>query len=651
MATNTPRAGSGRPKRSSATKSRSTTKAEAVDEAAYGELRTATDVRNGYLTGPGVDHLPIQYGVIDGRAVFDSCIDLGPVEEVEAEAAVLRDIHAVHLASPLHAEEPPLTDTEPELVLAGVGVPTSSSFLWPNGVVPFTINASLQNPNRVNQAITHLNERSPIRLVPRTNETNFVEFIGADGNSSPVGMRGGRQNIRLTAGSPVGTVVHEILHAIGIYHEQSRSDRDTFIDIRWQNIQSDATHNFQTVPGSVDYYDYDYGSVMHYPRGAFSSNNQDTIVPRRPGVTIGQRTGLSWTDRQTIAKLYERFFTNGYSGVWGSGTGAYALWVNATWDSFRQKWEEWSGQGLRLVDIHVRRVGNENRYSGVYLPGSGGYGLWANVNWTSFLAKHQEWTQQGLRLVSLHIHRDGNEDRFSGAFLPGSGAWGLWVGASWDSFRTKWQEWSAQGLRLIDIHVHKVNGQTRYSGVFAAGTGGHGLWANVTWDSFVAKWQEWSGQGLRLVDLNIHRDNGQNRYTGVFRQGAGAHYLWANVTWEGFRAKWQELAEGGLRLMDYEFPAPEIGGVLGSEDSGFEGEEPLVDLGLDEDGFGGIFDAADGAPSAAGVPESEGLGGLVPGQAVGPVATPGTDGVGAAELPDGGPREEEAVLGMIGGGG
>ena len=137
------------------------------------------------------------------------------------------------------------------------------------------------------------------------------------------------------------------------------------------------------MPGWVDYYDYDYGSIMHYPRGAFSSNNQDTIVPRRPGVTIGQRTGLSWTDRQTIAKLYERFFTNGYSGVWGSGTGADALWVNATWDSFRQKWEEWSGQGLRLVDIHVRRVGNENRYSGVYLPGSGGYGLWANVNWTT----------------------------------------------------------------------------------------------------------------------------------------------------------------------------------------------------------------------------------------------------------------------------
>ena len=153
------------------------------------------------------------------------------------------------------------------------------------------------------------------------------------------------------------------------------------------------------------------------------------------------------------------------------------------------------------------------------------------------------------------------------------------------------------------------------------------------------------------MDLNIHRDNGQNRYTGVFRQGAGAHYLWANVTWEGFRAKWQELAEGGLRLMDYEFPAPEIGLGLGSEDSGFEGEEPLVDLGLDEDGFGGIFDAADGAPSAAAFRKPRDSADSYPVRRSDRWRHRARDGVGAAELPDGGPREEEAVLGMIGGGG
>lgn len=622
-------------------------KAKPSDEGAYAELQTSDDIRSGYLTGPGVDHLPVQFSVIDGRAIFDSCIDLGSVDEALAEAEAYRAAQARALASPAHADETPGPE-DPGLVLAGVGVPTTSNLLWPDCVVPFTIDSSLQNPGRVNQAVAHLNERSPVRLVPRTTQPNFVRFIGATGNSSRVGMGGGQQDIRLTGNSPVGTVVHEILHAIGIYHEQSRADRDAFIDIRWQNIQADAVHNFQTVPGSVDYFDYDYGSVMHYPRGAFSSNNQDTIVPRQAGVTIGQRDGVSWTDRQTIAKLYERFFTKGYSGVWRAGSGKYGMWINATWDSFRAKWQEWSAQGLRLSDIHTRRVGNETRYSGVYLPGTGGHGLWANVSWESFRNKHQEWTQQGLRCVSLHCHQQGSQLRWSGAFLPGSGAWGLWVNASWDSFRAKWQEWSGQGLRLIDLHVHKVDGTTRYSGVFAAGTGGHGLWANVTWDDLVAKWREWSNQGLRLVDLAIHRDGGQNRYSGVFRQGTGAYYLWANMTWEGFRAKWEELAEQGLRLIDYDFPAAEAGGVQGDSASSFEAEDPLLDLGLELDGFGGLF----GTDDAGGRPvEGEGLGGLVRGGDARPAAGHQPDGEGAVSLPEGASVDHEGSAGQIGGGG
>lgn len=647
MATNNSNSGSSKSRAGANAKAKAS--ADASDAVAKGELQTSSDIRSGYLTGPGVDHLPVRYSVIDGLALFDGDIELGTVEQVQADAAAARAARVEVLAEPLHAEEP-----EPEdgldMELAGVGVPTSSSFLWPNGVVPFEIDSSLQNPGRVNEAITHLRDRSAIRLVPRTNQSNYVDFIGATGNSSKIGMQGGRQTIRLTANSPVGTVVHEILHAIGIYHEQSRSDRDAFIDIKWQNIEADALHNFQTVPGSVDYYDYDYGSVMHYPEWAFSKNGQDTIVPLQSGVTIGQRDGLSWTDRQTIAKLYERFFTNGYSGVWAPGSGKYALWVNASWDSFKAKWQQWSAQGLRLVDIHVRRVGNTNRYSGVYLPGSGAYGLWANVTWTSFKAKHAEWTAQGLRLVSLHVHRVGNQNRYSGVFLPGSGAWGLWVNASWDSFKAKWQEWSGRGLRLVDIHVHKVNGQTRYSGVFAAGTGSYALWANASWSSFLAKWKQWSNQGLRLVDLNIHRDNGKNRYTGVFRQGSGAYYLWANVTWEGFRAKWQELAGEGLRLVDYEFPAPEIGGVFSSADAGLEGEQELQDPGMDQDGFGGVFGEDDQTDAAAAATEAAGLGGYVFGEVDGVPLVVDPEGDGAAELPEHAPAEEQPIVAVIGGG-
>ncbi|NES05893.1 MAG: S8 family serine peptidase [Okeania sp. SIO2F4] len=277
----------------------------------------------------------------------------------------------------------------------------------------------------------------------------------------------------------------------------------------------------------------------------------------------------------------------GYAGVWRSGTGRYAVWINASWQSFRDKWQEWNAQGLRLHDIHVRRRGSKTLYSGVFLPGSGAYGLWANVTWDSFKAKWEEWSNQGLRLVDIHVHRVGNKNRYSGVFLPGSGAYGLWANVTWDSFKAKWEELSRQGLRLVDIHVHRVGNKTRYSGVFLPGRGGYGLWANTTWSSFVSKWREWSNQGLRLVDLNMHQVGNSIRYSGVFLPGNDSHYLWANVTFESLRAKWQELDEQGLRLIDFEITNPEDDATDFSDISLGGGEISYSPL--EQEAFGGIF--------------------------------------------------------------
>jgi hypothetical protein len=61
-----------------------------------------------------------------------------------------------------------------------------------------------------------------------------------------------------------------------------------------------AQHNFnQHITDGDDLGTYDYGSIMHYPRNAFTINGQDTIIPRQAlpaGVTMGQRSGLSAGD-------------------------------------------------------------------------------------------------------------------------------------------------------------------------------------------------------------------------------------------------------------------------------------------------------------------------------------------------------------------
>lgn len=124
--------------------------------------------------------------------------------------------------------------------------------------------------------------------------------------SSAVGMDGDEQTIKLHPACGFGAAVHEIAHAFGFWHEQSRPDRDSYVTINWANIQEGKEHNFNKKSGS-DHdslgSSYDYGSIMHYSKTAFSTGG-DTIVPKVEGVTIGQRSGVSDHDAWQMSKLY-----------------------------------------------------------------------------------------------------------------------------------------------------------------------------------------------------------------------------------------------------------------------------------------------------------------------------------------------------------
>ena len=50
---------------------------------------------------------------------------------------------------------------------------------------------------------------------------------------------------------------------------------------------------------------YDYGSVMHYARDAFSVNGSSTIIPKNSAASIGQRITLSPTDILQVQRFYE----------------------------------------------------------------------------------------------------------------------------------------------------------------------------------------------------------------------------------------------------------------------------------------------------------------------------------------------------------
>ncbi len=203
----------------------------------------------------------------------------------------------------------------PEGVEFAVAI-SGQQFRWPNGVVPYTIQSSLPNKERITNAIAEIQANTSIRFVKRTSANandfpNYIEFFAGSGCWSYVGMRGGRQQISLAAGCGNGSTIHEILHALGMWHEQSREDRNQFVTINWDNIREGREHNFnQHIVDGTDIGRYDYSSIMHYGKFAFSKNGLPTIEPK-DGNAIGQRSGMSNFDIAGVDELYPGTWLNG----------------------------------------------------------------------------------------------------------------------------------------------------------------------------------------------------------------------------------------------------------------------------------------------------------------------------------------------------
>uniref|UniRef100_A0A3Q3FW15 Metalloendopeptidase n=1 Tax=Kryptolebias marmoratus TaxID=37003 RepID=A0A3Q3FW15_KRYMA len=154
--------------------------------------------------------------------------------------------------------------------------------------------------------------KSCIDFKPRKSEEYFLSIQKLNGCFSYIGqVFANGQNLSIGSSCDhLGIVEHEILHALGFYHEQSRYDRSDHIKIVWDNIKEGWEYNFRKVGhenSTTHETSYDYLSVMHYYKSAFTNGNGSTIITSDPKFqdVIGQRLEMSPGDVQELNLLYK----------------------------------------------------------------------------------------------------------------------------------------------------------------------------------------------------------------------------------------------------------------------------------------------------------------------------------------------------------
>jgi Astacin (Peptidase family M12A)./Ricin-type beta-trefoil lectin domain. len=192
-----------------------------------------------------------------------------------------------------------------------------SSFIktWPNATVYYTLpsqgSLSTQNYNtfltNINKAFEMISSQTSVQFIQRTNQTEYITFTySTSTNSSPLGWGKNTVNgIKIYNITYPAIIAHEVMHSMGIMHEQCRPDRDQYIIVDVNRAIEGSRHNFNLYNDYAGNGEFDFGSVMMYQSTDFAIDTSKPVMTKLDGSTFTkQRTALSAGDYAGINHLY-----------------------------------------------------------------------------------------------------------------------------------------------------------------------------------------------------------------------------------------------------------------------------------------------------------------------------------------------------------
>ncbi|HZR58614.1 MAG TPA: choice-of-anchor D domain-containing protein [Terriglobales bacterium] len=253
------------------------------------------EIRSGFWHGQ-----PVTYQQINGRAIYQGDIILG------------------------HIDPTPIVPASQGPKGKSVGT-AYSSYLWPKvgdiATVYYVIDPNSGDVSNINAAISQFNSdfTGVIQWVQRTNQTVYVDINLNGTNTGQCEAEEGYQPnftqpqpMGGAANCTIGTLLHEMGHVVGLWHEQTRADRDQYVTVNYQNIIKGSRFNFDIIQDNIQNLGlYDYASVMQYPPFVQTRNGNPSLETIPPGMPLGSAEGVpvpatdySAGDKEGILRLY-----------------------------------------------------------------------------------------------------------------------------------------------------------------------------------------------------------------------------------------------------------------------------------------------------------------------------------------------------------